>query len=202
MFFLASFWHKLELWDQWLFTLINSDWTSSFLDPIMLFVRNPLHWAPLYLFIFVFVMMNFKAKGLWWAVFLLATVALTDMVGNYVFKHGFQRTRPCNDQDFAMHVRLLVDRCGAGYSFVSNHAANHFGMAVFFFITFRRVIGKWVWLGLVWAGLVAYSQVYVGLHYPLDVLGGALLGVVFGITTATVFNKRFGFGIFGNQPVL
>ncbi len=65
------------------------------------------------------------------------TIALTDMTGNYVFKHGFERIRPCGDPDFFFHVRLLVDHCSSGYSFVSNHAANHFGLAAFFFITMR-----------------------------------------------------------------
>ena len=103
------------------------------------------------------------------------------MTGTYVFKHGFERLRPCNDPEFTDHVRLVIKHCGGGYSFLSNHAANHFGMAVFFFITLRHVFRKWAWLVFVWAGLIAFAQVYVGVHYPLDVLCGALLGMVFGI---------------------
>jgi membrane-associated phospholipid phosphatase len=203
MFFLAvNFWHRLVELDQWLFIKINSDWTNPFLDAVMPFVRNAYNWAPLYLFVLVFVLLNFKTKGLWWVVFFLATVALSDMTGTYVFKKGFERLRPCNDPDFFMQVRLLLNRCGGGYSFVSNHATNHFGMAVFFFITFRHQFRAWAWIGLCWAALIAYSQVYVGLHYPLDVIGGALLGTAFGISTGTFFNKRFGFAIFGGQPVV
>ncbi|MEO6612935.1 MAG: phosphatase PAP2 family protein [Chitinophagaceae bacterium] len=203
MFFLAvNFWHRLVEWDQWLFTRINSDWTNPFLDSVMPFLRNPYNWAPLYIFLLVFVLLNYKTKGLWWVVFFLATVALSDMTGTYVFKKGFERWRPCNDPDFYMQVRLLLNRCGGGYSFVSNHATNHFGMATFFFITFRHQFRTWAWAGLCWAALIAYAQVYVGLHYPLDVIGGALLGTAFGISTGTFFNKRFGFAIFGGQPVV
>ena len=97
------------------------------------------------------------------------------------------------------HLRLLLKQCSGGYSFVSNHAANHFGMGTFFFITFRHILKNWVWLGLFWAGLIAYAQVYVGVHYPMDVFAGGLLGLAFGIAMGSFFNKRFGFAIFDNQ---
>jgi membrane-associated phospholipid phosphatase len=196
IFLAANFWQKIISWDQQLFEKINTDWTNPALDALMPFVRNPLNWAPLYLFLFVFVVLNFKMKGLWWAVFFISVIALTDMTGNYVFKHGFERLRPCNDPDFFEQVRLLIDHCGAGYSFTSNHAANHFGMAAFFFVTFRHLLKKGVWAVLAWAALIAYAQVYVGVHYPLDVFCGALLGLVFGITMGSLFNKQFGFAIF------
>jgi undecaprenyl-diphosphatase len=166
----------------------------------MPFLRNSINWAPLYLFLLVFVLLNFKIRGLWWVVFFLAPVALTDMTGTYVFKHEFERLRPCNDPFFSDHVRRVLKQCAGGYSFISNHAANHFGMAAFFFVTFRHLLKGWAWAGLLWAASIAYAQVYVGVHYPLDVLCGALLGLAFGITTGTFFNKRPGFAIFDNQP--
>ena len=199
MFFLAiHFWEKLVQWDQSLFIKINSDWTNPFFDAIMPFLRNSLSWTPLYLFLLIFMLANFKLKALWWIVFFLSTVALTDMTGTYIFKHGFERLRPCNDPDFYMHVRLLLKQCSGGYSFTSNHAANHFGMATFFFITFRHLLKTWAWVALFWAAIICYAQVYVGVHYPLDVFAGALLGLIFGITTGTFFNKRFGLAIFDN----
>ncbi|MBK8142543.1 MAG: phosphatase PAP2 family protein [Chitinophagaceae bacterium] len=200
-FLAINFWEKLVLWDKWLFVQINSQWTNPLFDQIMPLWRSPVVWAPLYLFLLVFVLMNFKVKGLWWSLLFICSIALTDMVGNYGFKHGIERIRPCNDPDFYMHVRLLLEHCGVGYSFISNHAANHFGMAVFGFITLRHIIGNWVWIGIAWALSVAYAQVYVGVHYPLDVAGGALLGVIFGVTTGTIFNKRFRFAIFDNQSI-
>jgi len=105
------------------------------------------------------------------------------------------------DPDMHLVVRRLLNECSGGYSFISNHAANHFGMASFFYITFRKIIPKWAWLGFLWAALIAYSQVYVGVHYPLDVFCGALLGIFSGIITGRVFNKRFGFAIFDKQPI-
>ena len=192
-----DFWKKLVQWDQSLFISINSDWTNPVFDVVLPIMRNSFIWYPLYLFLLIFVLLNFKVRGLWWAVFFLSTLALTDMTGTYVFKHVFERLRPCSDPDFFTHVRLLLKQCAGGYSFTSNHAANHFGMATFFFITFRHLFKIWAWIALCWAAVICYSQVYVGVHYPLDVLAGAMLGLAFGITTGTFFNKRFGIAIFG-----
>jgi len=204
MFFLlqTGIWQKLEKLDQWLFIKVNSDFTQPFLDGLFQFMRYPLNWAPLYLFLIVFALLNFKEKGLWWVLFFVTTVALTDMTGTYVFKHAFKRIRPCGDPDFYTHVRLLVNHCSTGYSFISNHAANHFGLATFFFLTTKPLLSRWSWLAFVWAALVAYSQVYVGIHYPSDVAAGALLGLVFGMLTGTLFNKRYGFAIFDSQSTV
>lgn len=196
----VSFWQTILKWDRALFEKINGDWANSLFDTVMPFLRISLNWAPLYLFLFVLVLHNFRVKGLWWALFFLVTVSLTDMTGTYVFKHNVERLRPCRDPEFMEHVRMVLDGCAGGYSFISNHAANHFGMGVFFFITFRNIIGKWAWLGLIWAASIAYAQVYVGIHYPTDVLGGAVLGLIFGLSTGMLFNKRFGFAIFDKQP--
>jgi membrane-associated phospholipid phosphatase len=203
MFFLSiHFWQKLVQWDQSFFKKINSDWSNPVFDSVMPFLRSSNVWAPLYLFLLVLALLNFRVKGVWWAVFFLSTVALTDMTGTYVFKHGFERLRPCNDPDFYSQVRLLLKQCAGGYSFISNHAANHFGMATFFFITFRHIQKKWALIALCWAASIGYAQIYVGVHYPVDIFVGALLGIAFGITTGTIFNKRFGLTIFGNQPIV
>ena len=193
-------WHKLHQWDQWLFIKINGTLSNPVFDAIMPFMREGRNWAPLYLFLIVFALLNFRLKGVWWVVFLLVTVALTDMAGTYIFKHNVLRIRPCNDPDFFSNVRLLVDRCSYGYSFTSNHAANHFGIATFFFITMKPVLRKWAAIGFIWAALIAYAQVYVGVHYPFDILAGSLLGLIFGTFTGRLYNKRYGIAIFDHQP--
>lgn len=189
MILLAGILQKFERWDRSLFKMINQEWANPLFDQVMPFLRNSLHWAPLYLFLAVLAILNFRGKGAWWSVFFLATVAVTDLVGNYGFKHVFERLRPCNDPE--MQVRLLVE-CGSGFSFISNHAANHFGMGVFFLLTFRNIIGKWAWLGIAWAFSICYAQVYVGIHYPFDTLAGALVGILAGSLTGWVFQQRFG----------
>lgn len=192
----SSLVQKLVAWDQWLFVQVNNHQSNSFFDALMPLLRNSFTWAPLYIFLLLFVTMNFKSRGWWWVLVFLCTVSLTDMLSSKLVKEYFERLRPCADPDFFQYVRLLVDRCSGGYSFTSSHATNHFGMAAFMFFTLRPVIKKWVWLAFVWAILICYAQVYVGVHYPFDVLGGALLGFLLGRLMAVFFNKRFGFVTF------
>ena len=193
----SSLLQKLEQWDQWLFIKVNSQLANPFFDSIMPYLRTSFIWAPLYLFLFVFAIFNFRKRGLLWVVLFICTVSITDIISSRFFKEAFERIRPCQDPDFLYHVRLLVKRCSGNYSFTSSHAANHFGMATFFFFTARHMIKKWAWIAFLWAAIISYAQVYVGLHYPFDVLGGALLGILFGLVTGMFFNKRVGFVIFG-----
>jgi len=164
----------------------------------MPFVRNAYTWAPVYIFLLIFIPVNFK-RGLWWCLIFLCTVSLCDMTSTNLFKEVFHRLRPCADPDFFQNVRLVIERCGGNYSFTSNHAANHFGMATFIFITLRSYFKNWVWFGFLWAALIGYSQVYVGVHYPFDVLGGAIIGFGYGWLLGSFFNKRFGFANFEQE---
>lgn len=161
-------------------------------DGLLPWLRNAVFWAPLYLFILVFMLLNFGKKGLIWSITFLCTVAITDLVGAKVFKEGFERLRPCSDPAFSASVRLLLRNCSDSFSFVSNHAANHFGIATFAFFTFRGVFKKWTYLAFAWALLIGYAQVYVGVHYPLDIVGGALLGMIVGSFTAWMFHLKCG----------
>lgn len=198
----SLFWKKLEHWDQSLFVKVNNQWINPVFDSVMPFMRTSQHWMPLYLFLLVFALLNFKRQGLFWCLFFLVTVALTDMTGKYIFKDNIERLRPCGDPAFFSQVRLLVPYCSGGHSFISNHAANHFGLAIYFFLTMRPLLKSWAAIGFVWAALIAYAQVYVGVHYPLDILAGMIIGLIFGTLTGRLFNKRFGFAIFGNQPTM
>ena len=188
----SSLWQQLDQWDKWLFIKLNSGFTHPVMDAVFPFLRASAFWAPLYLFVVVLAIYNWGRRGLWWALAFVCTTALTDLVGTRVFKEGFQRLRPCNDPDFFMYVRLLVKQCSGGYSFTSNHAANHFGLATFFYLTMSASIKRWAYLGYLWASFIVWAQIYVGVHYPLDVLGGALLGVLAGLLTAWIFNSKVG----------
>jgi len=188
----VSFWQTLEKWDQWLFVQLNSRFTNPVFDAVLPYLRNSLVWVPLYLFVLVFIALNYGRRGWWWSLGFICTIAIADMVGTRIFKEGIQRLRPCQDPDFLMYVRLLVRQCSGGYSFVSNHAANHFGMATYVSLTFWPVFRRWVYISYLWAFFIAYAQVYVGVHYPLDVLGGAALGTLAGLLTAWVVNNKTG----------
>ena len=101
------------------------------------------------------------------------------------------RIRPCSEPNLQGLVRHLVPSCN-GFSFISAHATNHFALALFFIFYFKHV-GKWVIsVALFWAFAIAFSQVYVGVHYPLDILSGAILGLLIGYTIAYFFNRTIG----------
>ena len=189
---------RLLEWDRALFKIVNSDCANPFFDAVMPFLRKSTHWIPLYLFLFIFVVLNFRRKAIWWIVFFLATIAMADSTGTYLFKYGFERTRPCNNPEMLENLRLLV-LCPSGYGFTSNHAANHFGMATFLFISFRHLFKNWMLIAFGWAGLICFAQVYVGVHYPSDVFAGGLLGLLYGSFTGWQFNKHFGLGVPGKN---
>lgn len=183
---------QLLHFDRWLFAKVNQGGANAFFDVLMPFLRQPLFWAPLYTFAILLVLFNFRKHLFSWVLFGAVTVTITDVVSSRFFKPVVGRLRPCNDALMAEHIRVLAG-CGMNGSFTSSHAANHFGISMFFFMTLHQCIGKkWASLFFLWAAVVCYAQVYVGVHYPLDVAGGALLGTIAGYAFGTVFNKEIG----------
>lgn len=175
-------------WDRKTFSYINSQYTNSFFDAILPLLRESLFWIPLYLFLFVFALQNLGKNKWWWIGFTLLTVTLTDTVSSRFIKHTVQRLRPCNDPLMANTIKLLLNHCSGGYSFTSSHAANHFGIAMFLYLTCKQY-SKWVVLIFIWAFTIAYAQIYVGVHYPLDVLGGTIVGLLLGWMTASIYKR-------------
>ncbi|MBN9295966.1 MAG: phosphatase PAP2 family protein [Filimonas sp.] len=190
----AGFWEQLlstlKQWDTWLFLKINNDWTTPFLDGIFPVWREMLTWVPLYFFIVFLVFWNFGWKAWPWVVALIATVALSDQLSSQLLKNWINRPRPCADDVLKYQVRLLLSRCPASGSFTSSHATNHFAVACFIYFTLKPYLGKWGKLLFVWAATICYGQMYVGVHYPLDILGGTILGCAIGYWAAIFFNKK------------
>ena len=184
-----------------MFTKINQDWTTPFLDNLFPFWREAMTWIPLYLFLLLFVLINFGKKAWPWILFLILTVTITDQVSSHVLKPLVNRPRPCHDVLLADHIRLLLGYCSDSRSFTSSHAANHFGVGIFIFCTLKTYFKNWSYLFLLWAATVSYGQIYIGVHYPLDVLGGALLGSTIGYLMALFINKRFPFDSPNIPPV-
>lgn len=180
----------LEL-DKQLFRYINYTGSNDFLDAVLPVVRDKMTWVPLYLFLLIFVLINFKKTGIWWIVFAAATAGLTNIISSDVIKENIFRLRPCNDPDMADKLRFLLSYTPQSSSFTSSHAANHFGLAAFFFFTLHNYIAKLAWLFYVWAVVIIYAQVYVGVHYPLDVIAGGMVGFLFGYLSALSFNKNY-----------
>lgn len=177
--------YLIEL-DKSLFLGINQGLSNQFFDFLMPVLRNPYTWAPLYLFILIFSIKNYRKRGFILVLFFLMTFGLGDFFSASVIKPGVMRVRPCNDMPFKEQVKVRV-RCGSGYSMPSSHATNHFAMGVFLLMVFRRKWKPIVWLAIVWAASISFAQIYVGVHYPGDILVGSILGVLIGLFTSSLF---------------
>lgn len=165
---------------------INHGLSNAFFDWLMPILRNPYTWSPLYLFIIVFCIRNYGKRGVLVIFFLLLTFGMTDSLSSSVIKKSVKRIRPCNDIELKEEINVLV-RCGSGYSFTSSHAANHFAIALTLIMIFYHRWRHILWLGLLWAASISIAQVYVGVHYPLDIIGGALLGTAVGVLSGLIF---------------
>lgn len=173
--------------DRKLFILVQS-LSSPAADSLMIVLRNALTWIPLYAVI-LFWLLAYHRKFAWQFILLtLVVFAITDYTSASILKPLFLRLRPCAEPALQNVVRDLVG-CGGQYGMPSSHASNHFGLAAFWFFTIKWMSGRnWLWLWL-WALLVCYAQVYVGKHYPGDILAGALLGTTVGYLFALLFRR-------------
>jgi undecaprenyl-diphosphatase len=169
--------------DYTLFHKINHNWTNPFFDAVFPFIRESVLWVPLYLFLGIFGYVNFGRKGLYWILAAIVTVLISNYISSDIIKNMVDRPRPCSDSLLEDGARLLINRCPTSGSFTSSHATNHFALAVFVFLTLKHV-AKWSVGFLIWAFVISYAQVYVGVHFPVDVIGGALLGCSIGYFTA------------------
>lgn len=189
---LQQIWHWLNAWDTALFLQINTGFTNPFLDKVFPIWRNANTWLPLYVFLILFSALNFKSKSFYWIVGAVLTLVVTDQLSSSIIKPFFERPRPCNEPSLIGHARLLLNHCSGGYSFTSSHATNHFGFAVYVFLTLRETFKKWTYLFLIWAATVSYAQVYVGVHYPLDIIFGSIIGSAIGYASAQIFILKIG----------
>ncbi len=175
-------------WDFTLFHLINTDWANPFFDFLLPILRNKYTWMPFYIFLLAFFTINFKKQGLFILIAFAITVGIADSTSSHLIKKSVKRLRPCKVLEQPQDMNLLV-KCGSGYSFPSSHAANHFSMAIFLTL----VLGKrWKWVKLpllLWAVSISYAQVYVGVHFPFDVIAGALLGSLIAFLSVRTFQK-------------
>ena len=176
----------LIVWDQELLTLINQGWSSSFLDSILPIIRNKYLWYPIYITIIFSILFRFELfKGLLLIATIFSCVVFTDLVSSQIIKKYVQRIRPCNELVLVPQVDERIN-CGYGYSFPSSHAANHTALATIIIILMDLTFAG-QFLLIFWVFLICYAQVYVGVHYPLDILGGILLGILLGRLSASLY---------------
>ncbi|QXV65071.1 phosphatase PAP2 family protein [Mucilaginibacter sp. 21P] len=165
--------------DRHLFYIINHEWANPFFDTVLPVMRNAKFWIPLYVFIIGFSIWRYKKQGAVMVLFLALSAGFADFTSASIIKPAVHRLRPCRDPYTSAAVISRVP-CGTGYSFPSTHATDHFAIAIFLGIIFYKR-HKWIMpLAILWAATISFAQVYVGVHFPVDVVLGALYGSLVG----------------------
>jgi len=167
---------KILSLDEKLFVYLNGLGAETY-DGFWLIVTKQYNWIPLFLLLLYLVYNKLGVKQtLYLMLFVAVLLVFTDQITN-LFKSGFQRLRPCNNPDICTKIRIVQAR--KSFGFFSGHAANTMAVATFLYLIFKRDF-KYFWLLFLWPLIFAYSRIYLGLHYPLDIISGYLFGVIMG----------------------
>ena len=167
----------LEQIDRELFLWLNG-FHSSFFDNVFWIISQKLFGLPFYIIGFIVLVKKYNwKKGLILTTGAVLAVVIADQASRHLFKEVFERWRPSHNNEIKELVHLVNNYRGGINSFVSSHAANMFAVATFIGLASNK---KVLWLGLLVAAVIAYSRIYLGVHYPADIVCGGLLGTLVG----------------------
>lgn len=180
-----SFIDSIKEIDTQLFLYLNSK-HNPFFDVIMFWASNKYFWIPLYGFFLFLSVRHFGKKALLVGLAAVLLIVLADQISVHAFKNVFMRYRPCHNLEICEQVHLN-DGKGGMYGFISSHAANTFALAMFLSLLFKNKIRYFGLAVFLWASFVSYSRIYNGVHYPSDIVLGAILGMGIGITVFKIY---------------
>lgn len=164
--------------DEQLFIYLNTLGSTTW-DGIWLFITHKFAWIPFYALLLYLVYRHLGLKKtLFVMVFVALMITVTDQLSN-VFKHSFERPRPCRLENLKEIIRFVAPRCGR-FGYFSAHAASTMALAVFIGLLLKKYIKNLIFILLFWSAIVAYSRIYVGVHYPLDIITGMAIGALIG----------------------
>lgn len=181
---------EIILEDKQAMIFLNNLGSSTF-DPFWILVSEKWFWIPLYIIFLYFLYKNFNKKSLFYILLFVALgITASDQIAN-IFKFGFERLRPCHDPSLEGLLREV--KCGGKFGFYSAHSSNSFFVATYLTILLGKKIKQLPYFLFVWAAIVAYSRVYLGMHFPGDIIVGAIMGILlaifFGILAKKVIRK-------------
>lgn len=170
----------MEAIDSRLFLFLNGLHTE-WLDTVMVSITEMWPWIPIYILLLYLVFKQYGKRG--WLILLAVVLVIlcSDQLSAHVCKPLFHRLRPCFNPELEGLVHLPKGLPGGQYGFVSSHAANTFAVAAFLTAALRkhyRYVGWWLYA---WAFISSYTRIYIGVHYPGDILAGAALGIIIGL---------------------
>ena len=181
---------EIILEDKQAMIFLNNLGSSTF-DPFWILVSEKWFWIPLYVIFLYFLYKNFNKKSLFYILLFVALgITASDQIAN-IFKFGFERLRPCHDPSLEGLLREV--KCGGKFGFYSAHSSNSFFVATYLTILLGKKIKQLPYFLFVWAAIVAYSRVYLGMHFPGDIIIGAIMGILlalfFGVLAKKVIRK-------------
>lgn len=165
--------------DKQLFLFINGLNTPG-IDAGMIVLTNALSWVPLFLLVIGWMIYKLRWKSVIVLLAVVLVIILTDRISAGLLKPLVGRLRPSHEPGLKDLVHIINGYRGGLYSFVSSHAANAFGVATLLWLLLRKQI-TWIWVMFIWATFFSYTRIYLGVHYPSDVVGGGVLGVLLGL---------------------
>jgi undecaprenyl-diphosphatase len=166
---------KLNRLDTELFLWLNAR-HNSFFDPIMYWASHKLFWIPFYAILLFIIIREYKKKSIYILASIALLITLCDQTASHLIKQSVRRLRPSHEPALEGIIHLSKAGPGGQFGFVSSHAANAFGLAIFLILLLPKKYRALKWILLFWATLVAYSRIYVGVHYPGDVIAAGILG--------------------------